>query len=72
MRELSIGKRLSTRVKAMIKEKEFYLTQEVKSKVGTGVGAPNRTGLRVNEWGPKEKVYQSSINEVSPKGKKRQ
>ena len=61
---------MSTRVKAMIKEEEFFPTQEAKSKAGTGVGVPNRTGLRVNEWVPKEKVYRSSVNKVSPKGKR--
>ena len=49
-----------------------YPTQEVKSKAGTGVGSPKGTDLRAKEQGPKVKVYQSSIYEASPKGKKRQ
>ena len=47
----------------------FYPTQEMKSNVGTGVGLPMGIGLRAKEQGPK--VYQSSVYEVSPKGKKR-
>ena len=33
----------------MIKEEESFPTQEAKSKAGTGIGVPNRTGLKVNE-----------------------
>ena len=51
---------------------ESHPTQEVKSSKGTGVGLSKETGLRVKEQGPKEKVSQSFMNKVRPKGKKEQ
>ena len=68
-RELPRGERLSVEIKMVTNEKS-YSTQEAKRRSGTEVGLPSGTGARERERGPKEKVYWSSVCEVSPKGKK--